>query len=164
MLILGYLIGLNTLNILFFHHDISYKVSSDSFITAMKLPLLYLKDLSSWLINMSVVQWIKLVSWKWGCESTSKISKFSYCQFWFRWNDAIFLISFLFFLINDKTKIFHCFGWHHLAFVAMYYKAQFLKQIYCFYQSKEIIFKALIYSNYVINVYCNCISLLSQHY
>ena len=76
MLILGYLIGLNTLNIIFFHHDISYKVSSDSFITAMKLPLLYLKDLSLWLINMSVVQWIKLVSWKWGCESTNKISKF----------------------------------------------------------------------------------------
>ena len=46
MLILGYLIGLNALNVFFFHHYILYKVSSDNFITALKLPLLYLRDLS----------------------------------------------------------------------------------------------------------------------
>ena len=46
MLILGYLIALNALNIFFYPHAISYKVSSDNFITALKLPLLYLRDLS----------------------------------------------------------------------------------------------------------------------
>ena len=43
----------------------------------------------------------------------------------------------------------------------MYYKAQFLKQLYRIYQSKETLFKAFIYSNYAIDVYCNCISLYS---
>ena len=62
MLILGFLIGLNALNI-FFHHAISYKVSSDNFITALKLPLLYLRDLS-FNFNMAVVQWAKLTSRK----------------------------------------------------------------------------------------------------
>ena len=46
MLILGYLIGLNALNIFFFHYDILYKVSSYNFIAALKLPLSYLRDLS----------------------------------------------------------------------------------------------------------------------
>ena len=47
MPILGYLICLNNLNIyIFFHHDILCKVSSDSFIIALKSHLLYLRDLS----------------------------------------------------------------------------------------------------------------------
>ena len=45
MLILGYLIGLNALNIFFSHYDILYKVSSYNFIAALKLPLSYLRDL-----------------------------------------------------------------------------------------------------------------------
>ena len=40
MLNLGYLIGLKTLNMFFFYHDISWKVSSDSFIIALESPLL----------------------------------------------------------------------------------------------------------------------------
>ena len=46
MLVLGYLTCLNELNIFFFDHDISYKVSPDNFITALRLSLLYLRDLS----------------------------------------------------------------------------------------------------------------------
>ena len=40
MLNLGYLIGLKTLNMFFFYHDISWKVSSGSFIIALESPLL----------------------------------------------------------------------------------------------------------------------------
>ena len=110
------------------------------------------------LITSSTIlpQWAKLVSWKLECESTNKSSKLTYCQFCCRWIDAVFLINFCvfsdlidyyFFWVNDETKIFHFFGWYELSFIWMYYKAQFLKQFYCFYHSKETFLKALIYSN-----------------
>ena len=152
------------LTISFFHHDISYKVSSGNFIATFKLPLLYLRNLS-WDSNMALQysgsDWftrnkdvrvpIKLAS--------SLIVNFGFIGmmqhfsqiFCFFWSDKV----------SGETKIIHYFGWYQFAFIWMYYKANLLKQVYCFYHSKETLFKALIYSNYVISLYCNCISLLS---
>ena len=60
MLILGYLIGLNALNIFFSHYDILYKVSSYNFIAALKLPLSYLRDLS---LNLKMVLYYIEPNW-----------------------------------------------------------------------------------------------------
>ena len=99
MLILGYVLGLNTLKIFFFHHDISCKVSSDNFIIALQLPLLYLRDLY---LNFNLVLKYSGQNWFAGNKDVKvpkKSTKFSYSQFWFRWNNALFFIKFLFFLI-----------------------------------------------------------------
>ena len=60
MLILEYHTDLDTLNTFFFHHDISCNVSSDNFIIALKLPLLYLRDLS---LNFNMALWYSGPNW-----------------------------------------------------------------------------------------------------
>ena len=80
----------------------------------------YCIEITFIIFGSTVVQWVKMVSLKWGCESTNKTSKFYHCPFWFRWNDAAFFIIY-FFWVNDETQVFNYFGWYKLAFILMYY-------------------------------------------
>ena len=55
------------------------------------------------------------ISYRFNGDSTNKISKFSYSQFWFCWNDIIFFFFLIWFLgyhlfcVNDETQTVHCF-------------------------------------------------------
>ena len=162
MLISEYCIGLNSLNMFFFHNDISRQLQTTLFcieITFIIFERLILKFLTWLYSRVGQTGFLEM-----RCESTNKTSKLFYCQFlvsllWCRIFHNVFIFYELvdrlpFFWVNDKTHIFHYFGWYELVFICIYYKDQFLKQIYCFCHSKEILFKALIYSNYVILRLC----------